>query len=234
MSDATVAAEQFYRYFSDEIIKIGGLSADSLYKKILCASMLDSLGKARFPEKGNRRIVDLIDNYSNWTDKNRVSLVQLGIYLDRIHGHSRELVELVQSGVGMMESGRIYRSDCDPFKSDLAKKIPQAEIVLIDKFQYLNLFYHYRHTMIHEFREPAHPMEISQDASTPYYHSYMKHDDGAFDRDSCSWELVFPAEVFKGICEDCIEGLKAYFIQNQIDPYKFYNFNDLWIPEDRI
>ncbi len=228
MTKVNSMANRFYWYFSDEIKQISDLQAKPLFKKLLFTSLLDCLGKARFPNEGNKRIVELVDNYSNWTDRNRVSLVQLGIFLKRQSKHSKQLMEFVGSRISAMASGNIYRSSIDPFINELEEMLKE-EVHLLRKFRYTNLFYQYRHTMIHEFRELGHPMEMSQDSSTCYYHSYIKHSDGAFDPNSCFWELVFPIEVFKKICEGCIENLKVYFVQNQVDPYESYNFEDLWV-----
>ncbi len=220
--------DRFFYYFCDEITKINISSQPTLHKKLLFASLLDCLGKSRYPKKGNDRILYLIDEYSGWRDKDRVSLVQLGIFLERNPDYSSELLSYVRLNLNKMASGTIYHAEIDPFINDIlvSKNIKYKE--LFEKFRYADLFYSYRHLMIHEFREPGHPIEMSQDPTTPYYHSCMDHEM------QNNWELVFPLTIFRDICQGCLDNLRTYFKHTQKDPYEAYNFGNLWVSENKL
>ena len=78
--------------------------------------------------------------------------------------------------------------------------------------------------MIHEFREPGYGMELSNDESTPYYHSYQDK----------PWQLVFPVGIFQKVCEGCLANLKKFLLERNTNPYESYEFGDMWIEKDKL
>jgi hypothetical protein len=72
--------------------------------------------------------------------------------------------------------------------------------------------------LIHEFREPGYGMELSQDASTPYYHGVTGH----------PWQLVFPDSFIKTITVGCLNGLVKQLRSEKTNPYECYQFGSLW------
>jgi hypothetical protein len=79
------------------------------------------------------------------------------------------------------------------------------------------LYYH-----VHEFREPGHGMEISNDITTPYYYG-MTDLQGRE-----TWELVYPIGFFKDISNRSLDSLKDYLHNNDLDPYSCYEFGSIW------
>lgn len=209
--------QQFCDYMTRQIVEISKID-NRLFQKILFVSLLDTMGRAKFPHCNNNhdRMVRFIDECSSWEDRNRVSLVQLSLLkTGQIHPQS-PLLALIANQTASWQDGSAPRSNADPLISGIVLQTGEAEIV--NHARYAELFYHYRNTLIHEFREPGYPMEVSSDGSSPYYFSMNKQ-----------WELVFPTVFFKMLCESCLNGLRAYLIKEDIDPYTRYQFGRLWI-----
>ena len=73
--------DQFFGQVENLKRQIDGLSQEH-FCRILLFSLLDALSKCAFPEEkrfgaNKRRFVQLIDRYSDWKHKDRVSLPQL-------------------------------------------------------------------------------------------------------------------------------------------------------------
>ncbi|MBA7529707.1 hypothetical protein ES705_21905 [subsurface metagenome] len=219
---------QFCNYFLKQINIIESLS-NLLYQKLLYASMLDTLGRARYPEGNNRqRIVSFIDNYSGWSDKNRISLVQLSFHLDHVlektERNDSKLYKFVHERLSSWKSGSIYYPNTDPLINEISKMALEKEENSVKLARYAELFYTYRNKMVHEFREPGYGIEMSNNGSTPYYHSYING----------HWQLVFPVEFFKALCKKCLDGLKKCLLKENVNPYDQYEFSDMWTDPQKL
>jgi len=220
--------EQFSNYFVKEIEEIKSLK-NVIAQKVLYTSIIDTLGRVRFPKGDNRkRIVKFVDQFSDWADKTRVSLPQLDLMLNYIlsdqEKESSQLLQHVREKLSSWQDGRIYRSDVDVEFNEIVKLSNPKERKVVHYAMYLELFFAYRHKMVHEFREPGYGMEMSSDGSVPYYHSYT----------SKSWQLVFPVGIFQNICLRCLENLKKFLIEQDQNPYNSFEFGDMWIERDKL
>lgn len=138
---------------------------------------------------------------------------------------SSQLLQLVRQKISKMEEGNVYRgADIDPFYNQLDKKSTSKEKKILKLARYVNLFYAYRNEMIHGFKKPGYGMEMSDDDSDPYYHSYMNK----------PWQLVFPTAFFQMLCTDALNGLKEYLESNDITPYDQYEFGDMWVKQKKL
>jgi hypothetical protein len=82
----------------------------------------------------------------------------------------------------------------------------------------------HRNELVHGFKEPAYGMELSDDGTSPYYHSYTTK----------PWQLVFPAPFFQLLCTEALNGLKQYLVDRDIDPYEMYEFGDMWVKTRKL
>lgn len=57
-------------------------------------------------------------------------------------------------------------------------------------------------------------------------------------QESKHWELIFPIEFFKNLCESCSKGIVEYFAQEDINPYEQYKkantFGEVWTEQRKL
>jgi len=210
---------QFSSYFSDRIREVEKVEPD-LFRKILFMGIVDTLSRAGCPGvQGHReRVIQFIDNYSGWVDKDRVSAQQLVLNLEEKKKKFSALHQLAKKKVDSWPDGSIVRADADLTFIEADSVAAVDEKKLVQAATYKHLFYTYRNHLVHEFREPGYGMELSQDASTPYYHGMIGD----------PWQLVFTDQFIKEICLSCLNGLAGQLLTQQKNPYDCYEFGSLW------
>jgi len=211
--------QQYIGYFKEQVESIQQLESP-LFRKILYTGVIDTLGRAAFPMmQGHRqRVVQFIDSCSGWQDKDRVSAVQLVLSLEENQRTSGQLYGAMKSRVISWDAWAIIRPNSDPMLDEAYNVAVQDEKKFVDEARYIALFYAYRNHLVHEFRMPGYGIEISNNPSTPYYHSY----------EGRPWQLVFPAPFFQRLCLNCLAGLESYLKVEQRNPYDSYEFGSLW------
>lgn len=221
--------EQFITYFEDEIKKVSNMD-NPLYKKLLFVCILDALGTARFPNhKTDQKIISFLLDCTKRSELNRVSIVQLSLFLNYTlsvqEKNSSLLLQFVLQEISKMQAGHIYRGhEIDPYYNQLEKKATSKEKKILKLARYVNLFYEYRNEMVHGFKELAYGMEISNDGSSPYYHGYINK----------PWQLVFPTLFFQILCTEALNGLKKYLEDKDIIPYNQYEFGEMWVKKKKL
>ncbi len=213
------------------------------YCKILIVAVIDSLAHVVYPkERVGQRFINFIRNFSGWEDCNRVSLPQLVLNLpsDSI---TSELKMRIEERVESWQSGRIYRiNEVDPCEQELERLATTQELRgLIEKSTHTELLYIYRNHLVHEFREPGNPLEISSYDTSPYYCGVTKietHNRDYSDKElrelmrssRRTWELVYPVGFFVSIAEKSLANLKHYLEENDLSPNSSYQFGSIWRP----
>lgn len=217
---------KYCEYFQERLKEIS-LISNRLYQKILLVSMIDTLGRARFPAEGKqgKRFIDFIRECADWPDKNRISLYKLHLSLQADSTvMSGALAEEVKQRLGKWQKGRGYGiNEVDPEMKDiehLAKT--EKEQLLIDKCKHINLFYIYRNYLVHEFREPESEFGSDGRANSPYYQSRITESNAS------TQQLVYPIGFFMAIAYSSIDKLKHHLENNKIDPYSSYKFGAMW------
>jgi hypothetical protein len=213
------AIEQFVGYFRDQETVI--LSVQPImYRKIIYATALDPIARAAFGkvDKHRRRSLRLIDELTNWSDRDRVSLPQLCLALEDSGQSSSSLCVKAKAHLGKWSPGKFVRLNESPLLSELAASAQPSEKCILASCRYAELFYTYRNTLVHEFRQPGYGIEMSADKDQPYYHS-MTGD---------SWQLVFPVGFFARLYAEALAGLKALLMRCDIDPYSQFEFGSRW------
>lgn len=173
--DIAASIGRFSDYFQCELEKIETIqvefrgrpnhtSSTRLYQKILCATVLDTLSRAAFPDThGNRqRVLDFIDTYTEWDD--RISLPQLQRCLEGSPESKGLLHAETEKRISAWSEGAIIRPDKDPNLADMMHlAVTPSEQKAVRATRYAALFYTYRNHLVHEFREPGYGIEPDDD-----------------------------------------------------------------------
>lgn len=223
--------DQFIEHFQAQNNEIATLEARPIFREVLYLIEIDSMSIAAFPRisRNRQRVIKFIDTCSNWPDKDRVSAVQLKLYLEKNEIKSGQLYDFVNGHINSWENESIMppRYTIKP-ENDLTLQAVQSimtenENKLIDKVRYKELLYIYRNYLLHQFREPGNGKDLKLDIHTPYYLGMEEES-----TKKKSWELVFPVQFLHELCEGCINGLKAYLSTENINPYESYKFGEEW------
>ncbi len=219
------AIEQYCQYFEEKLAEVSSIPP-ALFQKILLMAILDTLARARSPKTrdNKKRFSALVRQCAEWPDAERISLPQLSLLLrGRASLADSLLPQEVENRLGDWEYGRIYRLENDPRSEDLERFASTTEEQkLINDCRHVHRFYTYRCYLVHEFREPGYGMEISDDSDSPYYHG-MSETGGVE-----TWELVYPVGFFRLLAKRSLFNLKRYLLENDLDPYSFYEFGSPW------
>jgi hypothetical protein len=217
--------DQYIAHFKAQSQQIATV-AHPAFKKVLYLVEIDTLSRAAFSRvSGNRqRVVQFIDMCSNWDDKDKVSAVQLKFALEGNGIVSGQLYDSIKERINSWAYGRIIRPNDDLTLGEAQRLSTPSESKYVNDARYAELLYTYRNHLLHEFREPGHGMDLGTDLPpTPYYLGIDRLING-----QSSWELVFPVQFLRDLCEGCINGLEAQLSANNQNPYDAYEFGTMW------
>lgn len=239
--------EQFINYFEDQLDEIQKLSTtrSNLYKRILYASILDSLAGIVLPRRTNHdRFVYFVRRFCQWPDGDKVSLSHLVQLVMRNPDPAFEKLRewsLSEYEKLPVHSGAIMSIDHDPDFKAVRSKWPQTkedrtplEGIDLESLQHVELLYAYRNTLIHEFRTPGYGMDFAKDNDT-FYHGMSRTSQEMTDSiDSPvrrTAELVYPCRFLHRLCDTALKQLKTYLLANRLNPYEASQFGTYWIRE---
>ena len=221
---------QYIAHFRAKHQKIRRLR-DPLQRKLLIVTMLSALAEGRYPKvSGDKsKFVSLIENDSDWAHATFVSISQLEMMLKK-HGATGLSRDFVQEVSRLYTGWRKRHSPWaivgladDPKREDIfLAPSNKEEAKLANAAKHSSLLYTYRCKLVHEFREPGHGMEMSEQ-DTPYYHSMM--DSAGQNR---TMELVYPTTWFVGLVLPILARLEAHYVGAGINPYGSYRFGSPW------
>ncbi|MDE0405378.1 MAG: hypothetical protein OXI53_08705 [Nitrospira sp.] len=215
--------DQYIAFFRDKTAEIGRLEVLPIYRKILYLVEIDTLSRAAFPsEKSHnhkKRVIQFLNECSNWRDKNRVSAVLLKYSLEKNGKCSGALFDLIKKRIDSWGCGTIIYSDQDLTFEEVQNCATPDVLKFVEENRYVKLFYRYRNFLIHEFREPPEfGMDLGTDSTKPYYLGMVAHQSA----EESSWKPVFPVKFLEVLCRNSINGLKRYLIENNQNPYESY------------
>jgi len=217
---------QFSSYFIEQVNNIIKIR-NRLFQKILLSVVIDTL--ARVLSKGNydnkTRFVRFIKECAEWNDCDKISIPMLYHTLDRNNYVLNDnLKKEVEKRFSMIGYGTIHRLNIDPYFNEIEYLIKSSdERKLICNMSHATLFYTYRNTLVHEFREPGHGMEISNNNESPYYLG-MNH----LDNNRETLELVYSTSFFIRVTRDSIENLKRFLQKENDNPFDYFAFGTPW------
>ena len=232
---------RFINYFKKQTEEIESLNSDhvELYRRLLYASLLDTLSGTVFPKRSNRdRFVNFVRRFCRWSDGNRVSLSHLVQLLRKNPDPAYEKLRVwaLQKFKALPVHGsQLMPISHEPFFDEVKQNWPvqkdhrtPIEGVDLVSLQHYQLLYHYRNVLIHELRVPGYGMEFGDDDEEPYYHLMSTIGDNNKIIPS-SVELVYPWRFLKNLCNTALDELENYYIANEINPKNSFDFGTYWI-----
>lgn len=211
--------QQFISYFRDHGAVIASVQP-LMYRKLIYAAALDPIARAAFGKADNHRAksLRLIDELTNWRDRDRVSLPQLCLALEDCGRTSSPLFAAAAAQLKTWSSGEVVRLSNSPLLSELEPLAQESEKSTLVSCRYAELYYTYRNNLVHEFREPGYGIEMSADKDQPYYHGMI----------DSSWQLVLPVGFFASLYAEALGGLEVLLMRYDIDPYSQFEFGSKW------
>lgn len=239
--------DRFIGYFTDQIEEVSALKTKhaELYRRILYASILDTLAGTVLPRRSNRdRFVYFVRRFCQWPDGERISLPHLVQLIKRNPDPAFEkLREWALSAYRALpvHGGSLMAISHDPAFDDVQSKWPSSkehraplEGVDLVSLQHVELLYAYRNTLVHEFRIPGYGIEFAEDRNPFYHHLSHIEDDSIDDDDSLlrgTAELVYPWRFLHRLCDAALGQMKTYLLTNELNPYDARVFGTYWIRE---
>jgi len=213
------AIQRFVEYFRDQEAVIAPVQP-IMYRKLIYAAALDPIARAAFGKVDTHRArsLRLIDELTNWLDRDRVSLPQLCLALEHSGHVSSALFVEAKAQLQTWNSGEVVRLSKSPRLSELEPLAQEPEKRILAYCRYAELYYTYRNNLVHEFRDPGYGIEMSADKDQPYYHGMIDH----------PWQLVFPVGFFARLYAEALAGLEAFLKSHNIDPYSQFEFGSRW------
>lgn len=189
----------------------------AMHKKILYSAMIDSLARVRYfgeRKRNHDRFVGVVRDYSDWTDG---ALVSVPVLRRRLTGAAASaFVGKLDANLARFSTDRgnslpVTAFDESPASlSALAQPGLESEELLAAV--HFELFYNYRNSIVHEFREPGYAMELFADGKRePCYHSNL----GA----GAQWRLLYPEGFFRRVVDSILNSLEGWFTANAVNPY---------------
>jgi hypothetical protein len=216
----TEEIDKFCSYFEQQIDYIAQLE-EGLYSRILWVTLLDSLSIAGLPNlvnKNHERIIKFIEIYTQWINRDKVSLPQIALKLKKSKLTDGKLYKHVMSEIDKWPHGKILYPKFDPKLVDIKNlAYCNCELKILNECFYKELFYKNRNYLVHEFRDPGYGFLCLSSSKNAFYH-----------RHNSQWELVFPTVVFKNLCSKGLAKLKEVLEQDNRNPYDAYKFCSIW------
>lgn len=229
---------RFIQHFETTTNEIAALrDASGVLKKTLYVALLDAVSKSVHSRGSNRdRFVSLIRKFSQWRDRERVSLPHLAQLLNLTSDPAFEpLRQMVQKRFELWLApwGPIYLSE-DPEPEEIEELWPKErnhrmtiEGISPDLLMHCQFLYAYRNFLVHELREPGYDMEFGEEKE-PHYQDVttVPSVNGPAVE---SFEPVYPLPFFESLATAVLPAVSDYLLQTNINPYEAYGFGTYWI-----
>lgn len=212
--------QQFISHFRREGDEIASVASE-LHRKILYCSALDTLARAVCAPKTNNRprFVDLLVSHTDWSDAKRVSLFQLTSHL-RLKKRTR--FRLYREAKRRLEASPPRRRlllSASPTFAEMEVFAAQGELEALRSHTYAELFYTFRNTLVHEYREPGYGTDWSRKATEPFYTSLSSFGQR---------ELVFPIAFVESIFQQALQRVSEHLRSRKVNPHSKFNFGSRW------
>jgi hypothetical protein len=242
IQDYSEHIENFENYLKSKLASIDEISGDNsvLFKKILYVSFLDSLSSCVYPGRGNKeRFVSMLERFSKWEDRDRVSLPHLGKFVqitsDPLLEQARKYVtpklktwqERSCHVISISEDPRIDEIEDKSWKTN---KETGIHVSLTD-FKHISLLYQLRNALVHQFQSRGDEMGNLRQLDHPYYQRVQIFDGTLEDMKPVRFELVYPTQFLKSLSEKTLENVVDYLKDGNINPFPHYYAGDYWITE---
>jgi len=224
--------ESYFKLLEIQLLSINKIKAPSYlkeFKKVLYISFIDQLSSLVYPNRrsNRKRVIQVLNNFSNWDDGNRFSLPHL-LRLLRISNEPtfNKLKYYAKRKLKLWKCGEMIKISSDLEREKIFDLLPQNARdnfkigeIKIENLRHFELFYSYRNCLVHELKSPAFDVGMNLEKYPFYvYMSNYKDDDSIENH----WTLNYPTEFFHRISKNILKELKSYMLKKGLDPYKDY------------
>ena len=244
---------EFNQTMIENAVESRNLEHQGVHAKVLLCSILDSLGRSRFPEikRNGERFVSLLDGCSNWPEKDHVSLLHLARAFDVESYDAAEFSDVQLWVVEQMQryfqlSNRLLSVHVpivkDPQMSVVLESWPQSSDSLPqrlgtltpNRLQHKHLLWLYRNSLVHEYRLPGRGAERYNLRDSSAYYQQVAELEGLSPevglQFSNRWELIYPTGFFKRLAEQVLQCVAEFHLSNGTSPFEAYSEGSYWIP----
>lgn len=239
---------EFFCYFSRQIEIISNLDINQnniqnagpedrqihFYQKVLIVTALDTLAGIRFSKdhypglnkKNRERFIRFITEYGGWEHGSLVStpflidgLSKKKLNNGKLADHLRKKMQHFNSKSGDYHDPTVFDETPTALLRH-AKTEKEEELVWYN--QHSAIFYRYRNFLVHEARTPGYAMEgVRNSEDGAFYHGYIGNVlEG--------WHLAYPIKLFFMLLTNSINNLKAYYQEQNQDPFSFVGDTTRW------
>lgn len=202
---------------------------DSLYKKIICTSIIDTIGStvlSQFRYNNKKKFITFLEDFTLFDLWNKVSILYLHKFLLTVREiQFNELKSYIKSKIKGIESPSEPKVELfDLPYQQIEKRWPLNHIqynqLSLINFKHSNLMYGYRNYLVHELRRPGGYFDDDLKHQKPFYYESEDVDDHRK-----KWKLVYPLGFFVLVCKNAIQTTKKYCLENDINPYNLEIFD---------
>jgi len=211
--------ENFEQYLKEQLQAIEQLSApkhETLFKKKLYISFLESLAKATFPEEGvKRRLMKFLEKFTSWKEWDYCCPIYLQNKEKRQH-------ILDTKWYVKIESVAIFNENIEEYKGT-----------------YAYLLYEARNTIVHQLQSSTEWEEstLKNQIESPFYEvtTSLVFDENLkkLKGDKKHIELIFPNTFLKKLSEEGLKKYIKYCRDKQVNPFE-YHYAERIIYEENI
>lgn len=217
----------FKQYFYDHLDSISKIDVENsrLFQKILYITFLDSLAASLSQNDQNIRghnkqgFIQLIDNFSDWSDKDRMCTTYLvkRLDLDSTIG-TQEVREMLKDKVKKWEGhGSHYIKIAEDFTFDSIFKHfnNKSTNFRLEDYKHSHLLYSLRNVLVH--RQQSKNELGNRHPELPFYER------SSIINEIEEFELIYPNIFLKNLCKKVLDNFLIHCQEQKLDPFlKYY------------
>lgn len=222
----------FKQYFYDNLENISKIDVENsrLFQKILYITFLDSLAAILYPDckQNKQRFYQLIDNYSDWIDKDRICTVYLKRKLDLNSAiGNQEIREILQERVKKWEKcSSPYIDTTEDFTFDSIKQYFENKDTgfKLENFKHSRLLYSLRNALVHRHQSKK---ELgSRHPELPFYAKCSIINLETKKLEFEEFELIYPNIFLKNLCKKVLDNFLIHCQEKKLNPFSQYYAGD--------
>lgn len=232
--------ESCYQYLKGCLDRIDTLCSSEhngecrVFKKVLLYSFIEGLAKSAARETRHiYKMQQLVTELGKWHDAERVSLPHLCKWLDlKPDSMPQKHITQYKAMLDQWGDGELRTSADDPRREDVKRHICKNANDLRN-ITHAGLLSHQRNCLVHEFMHNGVNLESPEDDIPSYMLiGSLSLDPGSrLTPQKQTWQLFYPTGFLMRLARQCLEGAKRHWIENDIDPRKYYSLGNYLWPE---
>lgn len=198
------------------------------FQKVLLFAIMDMLSVCAYPKEtdNRKRFVDLIDRYSGWMYRDRVSLIELShlIVIANDRSGDRQIRNLgadVKSRLASWPTRPgIYYCTLDPLRADFESYDSCEKCVkLIKRARYPSCLWSMRNVWMHEGRDPSQVVTVARRPhDVPVYQASKDPAGGPGLNKGLRWEFYVSAEAILQVLRGRADNLRKDCEERHYNP----------------